>query len=139
MSYQEACKWRKYSTFLAAVLLIVIGIFSILSISDAGGLRAIVMTIYLIVIAVVMILVELGQGASQKTFLFLNFWWGKLLLNVYLFAAILSNPEKSWIEWVIAISLLLSSIMNIFIEKKYHNEETQRVKEAIENIQKEYQ
>ena len=60
MSYDEACKWRKYSAFLAAGLLIVIGVFSILSISEAGGLRAIIMTLYLIVIAVVMILVELG-------------------------------------------------------------------------------
>ena len=65
----------------------------------------------------------------------MNFWWGKLFLNVYLFSAILSNPAKTWIEWVIAISLLLSSAMNIFIEKKYPQEELARVKEQIGKIQ----
>jgi uncharacterized membrane protein len=93
------------------------------------------MTFYFIVIAVVMVAVELGQGQAQQWFLFLNFGWGKVFLYMYLICAILSMPALAILEYIIAVALFIASIFNIYIDRKYKDEEMARIKDAIEAIQ----
>jgi uncharacterized membrane protein len=93
------------------------------------------MTFYFIVIAIVMVAVELGQGQAQQWFLFLNFGWGKVFLYTYLICAILSMPSLAILEYAITIALFIACLFNIYIDRKYKDEEMARIKDAIEAIQ----
>ena len=93
------------------------------------------MTFYFIAISVVMVAVEFGQGQAQQWFLFLNFGWGKVFLYAYLICAILSMPALAVLEYFIAIALFIACLFNIYIDRKYKDEEMGRIKDAIEAIQ----
>ena len=117
-------------------MIVIVGVSKIVTIGAADTKASgYVMTFYFIVIAVVMVAVEFGQGQAQQWFLFLNFGWGKAFLYIYLICAILSLPQKAVMEVLIAIALFLAVGFNIFIDRKYKDEEMMRIKEAIEAIQ----
>ena len=82
-----------------------------------------------------MVAVEFGQGQAQQWFLFLNFGWGKVFLYAYLICAILSMPALAVLEYLIAIALFIACLFNIYIDRKYKDEEMGRIKDAIEAIQ----
>ena len=132
--YEKAEQYRKNSTYLGCGLLIMVAIFQIISVSDAPSFSVFIMSFYLVAIGVVMIQVELGKGAAPQLFFFLNFGWGKLFLNTYLVCIILAGPT-SWWGWVIAIAFLVSGGLNLYIGKKFKEEETNRIRKAVEAIQ----
>ena len=93
------------------------------------------MTFYFILIGIVIIAVEMEKGSFNQWFLFLNFGWGKVYLYMFLFCAILSFTSRSWLQWVIAICLLIASFMNLYLNRKYKDKELERVKQIIDRIQ----
>jgi hypothetical protein len=124
------------AVIFAAVMLVIVGVAKIVSIGGEGKTAAqYVMTFYFIVISIVMVAVEFGQGQAQQWFLFLNFGWGKVFLYCYLICAILSMPSLALLEYFIAIALFIACLFNIYIDRKYKDEEMARIKDAIEAIQ----
>ena len=89
MTYEKASKIRTMTSYVAAAMLIVVGISRLLSISTADSMRVFIMTFYFVVIGIIIIAVECGNGYSQQYFLFLNFGWGKLFLYMFLVCSIL--------------------------------------------------
>ena len=57
---------RKWSTYISAILLVTTGVLKIVSLSAGDGLsgREFIMTFYFVIIALIIILVEMGHGAS---------------------------------------------------------------------------
>jgi hypothetical protein len=53
------------TSYIAAAMLVVVGISRLLSISEAASMRVFVMTFYFVVIGIIVIAVECGNGASQ--------------------------------------------------------------------------
>lgn len=112
----------------------IVGVAKIITIGGNSTAAMYVMTFYFMMIAIVMIAVELGQGQAQQWFLFLNFGWGKVFLYFYLICAILSMPSLAVLEYFAAIALVIASVFNIYIDRKYKDEEMGRIKDAIEAI-----
>ena len=133
-SYDKACAYRKISSFAAAIMLVVVSIFSILSIGDAGSLRVIIMTIYFILIGLIIVGVEMERGSICQWFLFLNFGWGKVYLYMFLVVAMLSLPTTSWLQWIIGILFTISAGFNMYLSRKYADEEMQRIRKIVEDI-----
>ena len=82
-SYEKACTYRKITSYAAAIMLVVVSVFSVFSIGDAGGLRTIIMTIYFVFIGLIIVGVEMERGSICQWFLFLNFGWGKVYLYMF--------------------------------------------------------
>ena len=55
---------RKWTTYICAVLLVVTGVMKIISIGDGLSAREFIMTFYFLCVAVIIVLVEIGHGAS---------------------------------------------------------------------------
>lgn len=119
MTYEKASQIRTMTSYIAAAMLVVVGISRLLSISEAASMRVFVMTFYFVVIGIIVIAVECGNGASQQYFLFLNFGWGKVFLYMFLVCSILQAEEKSWLEWVITIIFLVSSGFNLYLDRYF--------------------
>lgn len=65
-NYEFCCKIRRFAVIFAAVMLVIVGVGKIVSLGGSGRTMAqYVMTFYFIVISVVMIAVEFGQGQAQ--------------------------------------------------------------------------
>ena len=90
MTYEKALKYRKNSSYLAAILLVIVSVLKLLSISEGHKLAAIIMCFYFLGIGAVIVGVEYEVGACQQWFLFLNFGWGKTYLYSFLFFSILT-------------------------------------------------
>lgn len=114
--------------------MVVIGVFSLLDLGTGSTIRALIMTFYFCIIGVIIIAVELGSGSFPQWFLFLNFGWGKVYLYMFLVCAILSNPNKGWLHWVVAVSFCVSSGFNLYVGTKYKSQEMDRVRECVEKI-----
>ena len=115
-------------------MLVVVGISRLLSISEASSMRVFIMTFYFVVIGIIIIAVECGNGYSQQYFLFLNFGPGKIFLYMFLVCSILQADEKSWLEWGIAIIFLLSCGFNMYLHRAFREQEMDRVKKIIDGI-----
>lgn len=64
--------------------LIVLFIFRIFIKIYISSIAAWIVTIYYLPLAVIIICVEMGIEKFQKTFYFLNFMWGKGLMNLFI-------------------------------------------------------
>jgi len=62
-SYETACKYRKINTYVAAILLVVTGIFSLIALGMGSTIRQLIITFYFAVIGVIIVMVELGKGS----------------------------------------------------------------------------
>lgn len=133
-SYEKASIYRGWSSYAASIMLVIVSIFQLISIGDAPSLRTLIITAYFIAIGIIIICVEMETGNTNQWFLFLNFGWGKVYLYVFVVVSMLSFPVISWIQWVIAILFLVSAGFNLFIGRKFANEEFERVKGIIERI-----
>ena len=65
MTYEKALKYRKNSSYLAAVLLIIVSFLKLISISSGHGLDTIIMCFYFLGIGCVIISVEYEVGSAQ--------------------------------------------------------------------------
>jgi hypothetical protein len=54
---------------------------------------------------------------------------------MFVACAMLSNPSKSWLQWIIAFGYIGASFFNLYVDKHYKEEETERIREAISKIQ----
>ena len=134
-TYQKISKIRTYVSYLAALLLIIESIMILISIGSAPSLRAFIVTGYFIAFGIIILLVECEKGNINQWFLFLNFGWGKVYLYIFVIVTMLSFPELTWVQWVIASLFLISSVFNIYIGRKFKEQEFERIKGIIERIQ----
>ena len=128
MSYEKALKIRKNSSYVAAVLLVVVSVLKLLSISEGHKLMTIIMCFYFLGIGIVIVGVEYEVGAFQQWFLFLNFGWGKSYLYSFLFFCILSQEKIAIGEYVIAIAFLVAAMFTTYLHMKYKHLEMDRVR-----------
>ena len=54
---------------------------------------------------------------------------------MFVACAMLSNPNKSWLQWLIGFGYIGASFFNLYVDKNYKDEETNRIREAITKIQ----
>ena len=66
-TYEKCCTWKKYSTVVAAILLVIVAISKVAIVSADSDKPAnnFIMTFYFCVIAIVMVAVEYGSGNMQ--------------------------------------------------------------------------
>ena len=77
-------------------------------------------------IGLVMIAIEMGHVASTQYFLFLNFGWGKVFLNLFLGVSVLSFKEKALLDWVAAIYFWIMCFFDMFVYIKFKAQEMDR-------------
>tara|TARA_B110000285_G_C14572912_1_gene358676 strand:- start:210 stop:449 length:240 start_codon:yes stop_codon:yes gene_type:complete len=63
MTYEKALEIRKKSSYIAAVLLVIVSILKIVSISDGHKLQSMIMSFYFLGIGLVIVAVEYEVGA----------------------------------------------------------------------------
>ena len=119
LTYEKASKYRSISNYAAAVMLVIVSVMQLISIGSAPSLRVFIMTGYFILLGVIIVLVEMEKGDMNQWFLFLNFGWGKVYLNMFLIVSMLSFPDVSVVQWIIAVAFLISSGLNLHIGRKF--------------------
>ena len=65
-SYEKASKLRMITSYTAAIMLIIVSVFKLISISDSNmTVRTFIMAFYFIAIGSILVMVEYGVGATQ--------------------------------------------------------------------------
>ena len=65
-SYEKASKLRRITSYAAAIMLIVVSIFKLISITDSNmTVRTFIMAFYFITIGTILVMVEYGVGSTQ--------------------------------------------------------------------------
>ena len=106
--------------------------------ADKGSLslmQRFIITFYLIFLSALPISVEIGHGQSQYLFIILNYPKGKALLYTFEIITIMSYAETRWFEWTVSSLILAVIIINFAIHRKYEDQEEERIKNAIMEVQ----
>mmetsp|Transcript_2244 Transcript_2244/g.2189 ORF Transcript_2244/g.2189 Transcript_2244/m.2189 type:complete len:147 (+) Transcript_2244:40-480(+) len=83
-TYEKLLKYSKLFQVIGAIALLVLFIFRIVVIRYASSLAVWVISIYYLPLAAMIICVEVGVERVKKLFFFMNFMWGKGILNLVL-------------------------------------------------------
>lgn len=122
-TYEKCNKVVRVFVLLEAALLVVIGVFRLISFFKIGTFANYVITFYLFLFAILTGLTEFRVNYFKTTFYFLNFCWGKALFFIFLGSLILAYRVRSWLEIPSGVIFLVSAAILIGISIIYRKEE----------------
>lgn len=133
-SYLKMSRVIKILVLLEAALLIVVGVFRLISFFKIGSFANYVITFYLFLFAIVLAMLEFGVNYFKRNYYFMNFAWGKAIFFIFLGSLILTQKVKPALEIPAGIILLASALLLIIMSIVYRKEERERVEAALQKI-----
>lgn len=130
-SFDKMNKIIKVLCLLEAALLIVIGVFRLISFLKIGSFANYVITFYLFLFAILIAATEFGVNFFRRTYYFLNFAWGKALFFIFLGSLIIAGRVHAWLEIPAAIVILVTAGLLIILSIVYKKEEREKVENTI--------